>query len=119
MFEISLSELIGALGICAATIAIVSLFLHIYRELDSRDKNAFQISESYRPPPASEDTKPSKKAEWILWIITISFTLLTVVVIGWDFIKFAGVGMIGSFIAFAIFYLIDWWSEIHPKVTKF
>jgi hypothetical protein len=111
MIEISLSELIGALGISGATITIVSLYLHVYRKSDSRDKNTFQISESYRPPPASEGTNPSKKAEWILWITAISLTLLAIMEVGWNFMKFAGLAIIGSFIAFAIFELIDRWTE--------
>ena len=107
MIEISFLELLGALGICGANITIVSIFLHLYRELDSRDINTYQISEHYRPPPATEGTKPSNKTEWILWITTISLTVLTVVVTGWEFMKFAGIAIAGSLIGFGIFYLLD------------
>ena len=111
MIEMSISELLGAFGISGITLAIVSIVLHVYRESDSRDINNFQFSGSYRPPPATENTKPNKKAEWVLWITTITLTLITFVVVGWSFIKWGGLAIGLSLILFSFFEFLDWRSE--------
>ncbi len=79
MIEMSISELLGAFGISGITLAIVSIVLHVYRESDSRDINNFQFSGSYRPPPATENTKPNKKVNVKVWrdkkFLTLRLTL--------------------------------------------